>query len=94
MNCPKLLRCTHHKIDNLSFTSKRTVTDYEFDYYLEGDRTVFIDDQKIIIEPNTLIFKKPGQTVSGMGKFNCYMLTLDFSNTKDNASYTRNSSYL
>ena len=92
MNCPKLLKCTHYKIEHLSFTRKRTVTDYEIDFYLEGEINIFIDNQKIPIEPNTIVFKKPGQIASGIGKFNCYMLTLDFSNTKDNTLYTRNSS--
>lgn len=90
MKCPKLLKSTYYKIGNYDNTTPRLVTDYEIDYYLSGNRTIFIDNKKFTIEPNSLVFKKPGQVVSGIGIFNCYMLTLDFSNTKDSSNYKRN----
>ncbi len=90
MKCPKLLKSTYYKIENYDTTTQRIVTDYELDYYLSGGRIISIDNEKFTIEPNSLIFKKPGQKISGIGTYNCYMLTLDFSNTKNNLNYARN----
>ncbi len=90
MKCPKLLKSTCYKIEKFDNTLPRIITDYEFDFYLSGGRTIFIDNKKFTIEPNSLVFKKPGQAVSGLGTYNCYMLTLDFSNSKDNSKYNRN----
>lgn len=90
MKYPNLLKCAYYKINSFVTSNKRTVKDYEIDCYLTGDRTIYIDNIKYTIEPNSIVFKKPGQTVVGYGKFNCYMLTLDFSNKKNNKNYERN----
>lgn len=90
MKCPNLLKCIYYKIDNYGNINERMVKDYEIDYYITGDRIIYIDNIKYTIEPNSIILKKPGQTVSGYGKFNCYMLTLDFSNKQNNKDYKRN----
>lgn len=91
MKCPKLLKCTYYKAEKYDTTIPRITKDYEIDYYLASGRTIFIDNEKFTVEENSIVFKKPGQVISGSGTFNCYMLTLDFSNTKDNLDYTRNS---
>ena len=91
MECPKVLKISYYKLQSFEDYSARIVKDYELDYYLSGNRTLFIDNKKFVIEPNTLILKRPGQVVFGVGELNCYMLTLDFSRTKDSSHYKRNS---
>ena len=90
MDCPKVLKISYYKLQSFEDHSARIVKDYELDYYLSGNRTLYIDNKKIIIKPNTLILKRPGQIVYGVGELNCYMLTLDFSRTKDSYHYKRN----
>lgn len=92
MNYPKVLKCLYFKNDIASAHQERLVKDYEFDFYLGSDRTNYINGKKYDIKPYDLVVKKPGDVVSGIGVFECYMLTLDFSNEKDSFEYNRNNS--
>ncbi len=91
MNSPNVLKCCYFKAEHSERQMKRTVKNYEFDYYIEGNRTIVINDVAYNIEPDSLVIRRPGDTVSGEGPFNCYMLTLDFSGQKAPAFYDRNS---
>ena len=90
MENPKLLKCIYYKNEIFSTQDKRIVKDYEFDLYLEGGRTIYINNKKYNIEPHNLVFRKPGDIVCGEGTFDCYMLTLDFSNNSSDSDYSRN----
>ena len=59
----------------------RRVKDYEFDFYLSGERDMYIDDRYHKITKGILVFRKPGQIVVGYGDYDCYTLSLDFSHT-------------
>ena len=90
MENPKLLKCIYFKNELFSTQDKRIVKDYEFDLYLEGGRTIYINNKKYNIEPHNLVFRKPGDIVCGEGTFDCYMLTLDLSNNSSDSDYSRN----
>ncbi|MBE6778857.1 MAG: helix-turn-helix domain-containing protein [Ruminococcaceae bacterium] len=75
---PTILQCNRFVTDNVSQDS-RYVRDYEFDLYLGGERDITIDDHRYPISKGCMVFRKPGQLVSGSGSYNMYMLTLDFS---------------
>lgn len=90
MQYPTLLKCVYFKNDIPDVQPKRIVKDYEFDFYLEGGRNITINKTEYAPTPFSLVIRKPGDVVSGSGTFNCYMLTLDFSNTKAQSSYNRN----
>ena len=62
-----------------STEDKRVVCNYEFDLYLGGDRKICLDGCEYPSTDGCLIFRKPGQTTSGRGDYNMYVLTLDFS---------------
>jgi len=74
----KILECIH-------FTNKspkmrtRTVKDYEFDLYIDGEREMYINNKHHYIASGALVFRYPGQKVSSVGDYNAYILTVDFS---------------
>lgn len=75
--------CTHS-------TMKRIVCNYEFDFYIKGGRTIYIDDRTSEITEGCISFRRPGQYVSSKGDYDCYILTVDFSKTTPVANYLRN----
>lgn len=75
---PKILQCNLFVAHNAS-QDRRYVKDYEFDFYLGGERDITIDSNRYKISEGCMVFRKPGQLVSGIGNYNMYMLTLDFS---------------
>ena len=82
---PTVLECMYFSSKS-SAEDKRLVTNYEFDLYLDKNRTICLDGKEY---PNTngcLIFRKPGQITSGKGDYNMYVLTLDFSGVSYNES--------
>lgn len=58
---------------------RRIVRDYEFDFYFDGEREMYLDENRYKIINGCLIFRKPGQVIYAYGDYNAYMLTLDFS---------------
>lgn len=87
---PNILECRRFITENCQFSSARIAMDYEFDYYVSGDRQIYIDDQYFHIHKGSLVTRKPGQRVYGYGDYNCYILTLDFSGAVHPAHYSRN----
>ncbi len=87
---PYVLQCMHFKHENNSNSSTRIVMDYEFDFSLNCNREMWIDENKYKIEKGCFAIRKPGQKVRSAGVYDCYMLTLDFSNHPLNSEYSRN----
>ena len=79
--CPNLTPC-------------RVVQNYEFDFYLTSTRTVYMDGKEIQVSDGCVLMKTPGQVVQGVGDFNCYSLTIDFSKTAPLESYTRSAAHV
>ena len=74
---PKVLECMH--FNSASFGhDRRTVINYEFDLYLDGNHKICLDGVEYPDTARCLIFRKPGQITSGTGNYNMYVLTLDF----------------
>ena len=80
---PKVLECMYFQASNSS-EHKRTVLNYEFDLYLDGKHTVCIDGIPYEETSRCLIFRKPGQNTKGIGDYNMYTITLDFSGSVSN----------
>ena len=78
---PNVLQCNRFKAKSYSSDS-RTVTDYELDYYIDGERRISIDGRSYKTSGGCIVFRKPGQFAQGTGDYNMYMLTLDFSQKK------------
>ena len=75
---PTILECKRFITKNTPFSSERPIMDYEFDYYIDGDRKMYIDKKYYHVRKGSLVLRKPGQTVYSSGDYNCYILTLDF----------------
>ncbi|MBQ8510342.1 MAG: helix-turn-helix transcriptional regulator [Clostridia bacterium] len=65
---------------------ERVVKDYEIDYNIEGGRTMWVDGRKYEVTPDSVVCRLPGQRVMGIGNYNMYMMTLDFSNSAEASS--------
>lgn len=89
-----VLRCKRFIAPCPILTPERIVRNYEFDFYLTSARTVYVDSKEIQITDGCVFLKQPGQTVCGVGDFNCYSLTIDFSKTAPLENYTRSSAYV
>ena len=89
---PNVLQCNRFKASSSSSDS-RTVTDYELDFYIDGERLISIDERSYKTGKSCVVFRRPGQFVKGSGDYNMFMLTLDFSRKKRIAagSYVRGS---
>lgn len=80
----------HFKHEDRATAPMRIVRDYEFDFSLNCDREMFIDGKKYKIEKGCFAIRKPGEKVCSKGLFDCYMLTLDFSDRTPLSNYSRN----
>lgn len=87
---PRILQCMHFKTDTITPAMTRTVMDYELDYSVGCNRRMWIDGKEYKIEKGSFVVRTPGQRVKTEGIYDCYMLTLDFSN-RHVSHYTRNS---
>ena len=76
---PTILECRYFVTQNSSYSPIRIVNDYEFDFYIDGERDMYIDDVHYKIGNGSLVIRTPGQKVYSKGDYNCYILTLDFS---------------
>lgn len=79
---PNVLQCNKFKAKSSSSDS-RTVTDYEFDFYIDGEREISIDGRCYKTDRGCVVIRRPGQFVKGSGDYNMFMLTLDFSRKKN-----------
>ena len=75
---PNVLECMHFT-SKCAKADKRTVTNYEFDLYLDGQHKICLDGTVYPETERCMIFRKPGQITSGTGDYNMFVLTLDFS---------------
>lgn len=87
---PRVLQCMRFKHKSVTISSVRTVMDYEFDFCVGCEREMWIDDKHYKIERGCFVIRTPGQKVCTRGIYDCYMLTLDFSNHSSSHHYTRN----
>ena len=84
LECRKFVApCSH-------FSQKRMVMNYELDFYIQGNRTMIIDDRVTKIREGSVCFRRPGQIASSIGDYHCYILTLDFSQKTPLEHYLRN----
>lgn len=88
---PTILESRYFVTKNCSFSPTRIVNDYEFDFYIDGEREMWINDNHYKINAGSLVIRTPGQKVYSKGDYNCYMLTLDFSK-RSLPNYRRNNS--
>jgi len=75
----QVLECKRFILPTKGKSKERIVADYEFDFYIKGYRTIFLDETKVDINKNDISFRKSRQTVSSYGAYNCYILNFDFS---------------
>ena len=89
---PRVLECTRLVLKS-SKKNQRIVRDYKFDLYMGGERDVYVDGFHYHISKGSLVFRKPGQNVIGYGDYDMYMLTLDLSESSEQAveNYCRSS---
>ncbi len=87
---PIILNISHFTRKSPESSPVRIVMDYEFDFYLNHKREMFINDTHYTIRENDLVFRKPGQTVKSIGDYDCYILSIDFSGTHIVSNYSRN----
>ena len=79
---PRVLQCARYK-NSPSRRDERQVKDYEFDLYLGGEREVWVDGRHYRLSEGYMYFKRPCEVVAGIGDYNMYMITLDFSDSFD-----------
>lgn len=73
---------------------KRTIKNYELDFYISGNRKMTVNGESFNVGSGSVVFRKPGDYVTSTGAYNCYCLTIDFSNKKQEfyGNYDRNRS--
>ena len=76
-NVPGVMKCMYFRAPSPGWQT-RPVNDYEFDLYMGSERDMYIDDKFYKISKGSLVFRKPGQTVTAYGDYDAYMITLDF----------------
>lgn len=81
---PTILECGYFKRDGSAdiYTPERIVKDYEIDFNVSGNRTMILDGKKYFLEPNSIVFRYPGQRLQSTMNFNIYMLTLQLNGNK------------
>ena len=77
---PTVLECIRFVASN-PHKHQRIARNYEFDLYLDGKHKIRIDGISYDDTDQCLIFRKPGQFTEGIGDYNMYALTLDFSDS-------------
>ena len=87
---PRVLQCMRFKHEDVHAPIRRKVMDYEFDFCVGCDREMWIDGVRYKVEKGCFVIRKPGQTVCAKGVYDCYILTLDFSDRLVSPNYSRN----
>ena len=85
-----ILACSRFIAKCKEASPQRFVRNYEFDFYPTANRSITIDNKTSSITDGCICFKKPGQIVSSIGDYDCYMLTIDFSKSVSPYNYQRN----
>ena len=69
--------------------AKRTVYDYELEYYTRSDGGVIINGKMTDFGRGDINIRKPGQTVQGVPPYECYILCVDLiGNTNRKSGYS------
>lgn len=85
-----ILECKHFVAPSATSVIKRTVCNHELDFYVKGERTLYVDGVAHTVKDGYVCFRRPGQEVYSFGDYNCYIITLDFSKETPIANYSRN----
>lgn len=85
-----ILECKRFVAPSATSVIKRTVCNHELDYYVKGERTLYVDGVLHAVKDGCVCFRRPGQEVYSFGDYNCYIITLDFSKQTPIANYSRN----
>ncbi len=59
----------------------RCVKDYELEYHLDSEGSMYIDEELIPIHKGDIIFRRPGQYTQGIMPYSCYFISFDMANT-------------
>ncbi len=87
---PKILNASHFIKQAPQYSPMRIVMDYEFDFYMDHNRKMVINDTCYNIGKNNLVFRTPGQVVQSIGDYDCYILSLNFTDSPLPKNYSRN----
>ena len=81
---PTILDCGYFKLDGkpTEYGKERIVKDYEIDFNLTGNRTMILDGKKYLLEPNSIVFRTPGQRIKSTMNYNMYTLTIQLEGHK------------
>ena len=77
---PVVLQCRlfdGYTLDTNTQYGSRVVYDYEFEYYLQSDGGIIVDDKYIPFSAGDISLRKPGQVVQGLPPYRCYILCVD-----------------
>lgn len=84
-----ILECRRFVAPDPGGAVKRIVRNHEFDFYIDGARTVTFDGRVYPVSAGSLCVRRPGQVCSGVGDYDCYQLTVDFSGKTPSENYLR-----
>ncbi len=87
---PNILNASHFIKQAPEYSPMRIVMDYEFDFYMDHNRKMVINDTCYNIGKNNLVFRTPGQVVQSIGDYDCYILSLNFTDSPLPKNYSRN----
>ncbi len=59
----------------------RRVRDYELEYYLDSEGSMYIDEKLIPIHKGDIVFRRPGQFTQGIMPYSCYFISFDMAGT-------------
>lgn len=86
----KILACANYYIPmNDTRKHPRVVLDYEIDIHTGGDIDIFIGENRYKVGRGDIVLRCPGDVAASYGVYSCYMLTVDFSGTRDERMYSR-----
>lgn len=86
-----VLECRRFVAASATEIIKRVVKDYEIDFYIKGDREIYVNNERYDIHEGDICFRRPGQEVYSFGDYDCFIVTIDFSGTANPKNYNRNS---
>lgn len=59
----------------------RYVRDYELEYFIDSEGSMYIDHELIPVQKGDIIFRRPGQYTQGIMPYSCYFISFDMANT-------------
>jgi AraC-like DNA-binding protein len=76
---PQLIRTYAHNLDKKDWHRgkypKRLVETYEFEFILESDGYMNLEDQRYALKPGDLCLRRPGEITMGEPPYTCYMIS-------------------